>query len=351
MDSFVPGSSVYKYVLKQRLGAGCFGEVWLSYDNTIGRDVAVKIVRADGPLTVDKFKEAWIGNRFDHNNLVKVHYADVVNVGGENYIIITMDYLENGSILSQLNSCGFLPLPRALMVMRNILFGLDYLHNTGFYHNDIKPSNILVGSAGQAVLSDYGITRAAGETSDVLSYYLHQAPEILSGGNAGILTDIYQCGLTAFRLFCGVGLLDAKWNRDGAVKYNADILSGKLVSVKSFPEFVPSQIRHIILKSTSLNPADRYQSAIDMRRDFEKLSYSGFWDADAKNQLIGRRLNNNNTYVYDENPSKGKTIDFEAKVLYPSGMINRVTQFCKTKVSKSELSKVRQKFIKWVITS
>ena len=351
MDSFVPESSVYKYVLKQRLGAGCFGEVWLSYDNTIGRDVAVKIVRADGPLTVDKFKEARIGNRFDHDNLVKVHYADVVNVEGENYIIITMDYLENGSILSQLNSRGFLPLPRALMVMRNILFGLDHLHNMGFYHNDIKPSNILVGGAGQAVLSDYGITRAAGETSDVLSYYLHRAPEILSGGDVGILTDIYQCGLTAFRLFCGVGLLDAKLKRDGAAKYNADILSGKLVSVKSFPEYVPSQIRHIIIKSISLNPVDRYQSAIDMRRDFEKLAYSGFWDSDASNQLIGRKIHNKNSYVFSEIPSKDRTFDFEAKVVYPSGKSNRVTQFCKTRLSKSELSKVRHEYIKWVITS
>ncbi len=351
MSPFVPGSSVYKYVLKRRLGAGFFGEVWLSHDSTIGRDVAVKIVKADGPITVDKFKEARIGNRFDHDNLVKVHYADVVNVGGANYVIITMDYLKNGSIVSQVNSCGFLPLPKALLVMRSVLFGLDHLHYMGFYHNDIKPSNILVGGAGQAVLSDYGITRVADEVTDVQCYLLHRAPEILSGGNANILTDIYQCGLTAFRLFCGVGLLDAKWSRDGESKYNDDIRSGKLVSKSDFPEFVPWQIRRIILKAISLNSADRYQSAIDMRRDFEKLVYSGFWDADANNQLIGRKRKNENTYVYNEIPTRYKMFDFEAKIIYPSGKINRVTQFYKQGLSKVELAKVRREYIKWVITS
>lgn len=351
MSIFSPGFSVYKYVLKHRLGTGCFGEVWLSHDNTIGKDVAVKIVKADGPLTLGKFKEARIGNRFNHDNLVKVHYADVVNVGGVDYIIIAMDYLKMGSILSHVNSCDFLPLPRALSVMRSILFGLDHLHHMGFHHNDIKPSNILVGEAGQAVLSDYGISRRADETSAVQCYKLHQAPEILSGGNTSICTDIYQCGLTAFRLFCGVGLLDAKWNKDGEAKYNSDILFGNLVSQNSFPEFIPTQIRHIILKAISLTPADRYQSAIDMRRDFEKLSYSGFWDSDANNRLIGRKIRNKNFYVFDEIPSKDRTFNFEAKVIYPSGKISKISRYCKQGLSRSELSKMRRAFIKWVITS
>lgn len=351
MSLFVSGTPIYKYVLKQRLGAGCFGEVWLSHDNTIDKDIAVKMVKADGPLTIDKFKEARIGNRFDHDNLIKVHYADVVNCSGDNFIVIAMDYLENGSILSQLNSRGFLPLPRALEVMRNILFGLDRLHYMGFYHNDIKPSNILVGGTGQAVLSDYGVSLRADEATNMPSYCLHRAPEILAGGNISILTDIYQCGLTAFRLLSGVDLLEAKWNSEGEAKYNEDIQYGKLVTPQSFPEFIPSQIRHIILKATSPDPGGRYQSAIDMQRDFEKLSYSGFWDSNEHNQLIGRKIQNGNVYVYDEIPSKNKTFDFEAKVEYESGKVHKILQFCRRGISKTELLKVRRAYMKWVITS
>ena len=350
MSAFVPGFCVYKYTLKHRIGTGCFGEVWLSHDSTIDRDVAVKIIKADGPLTVEKFKEARIGNRFDHDNLVKVHYADVVNIEDIDYIIIAMDYLRTGSILSQLNSCGFLPLPQALKVMRNILFGMDYLHRMGFFHNDIKPSNILVGTAGQAVLSDYGISRRFDETTEVPCYKLHEAPEILAGGNASICTDIYQCGLTAFRLFCGEGILKAKWNREGEVGYDESIKFGKLVCSGDFPEFVPIRVRQIILKAISLNPSDRYQSAIDMQRDFERLSYPGYWTTDENNQLVGRD-NLGKEYIFYDIPLKDGLFDFSAKVKYPSGLTRRIDRFCKRKISKKEVLGIKKSFIKWVINT
>lgn len=346
---FTPNCQIYKYTLKLCLGAGFFGEVWLADDNTISKEVAVKIIKAEGPITVEKFKEARIGSRFDHDNLVKVHYADVVNYEGRNYIVIAMDYLCAGSIVTHLNSRGFLPLPRAMAVMRNVLFGMDHLHHLGFFHNDVKPSNILVGAAGQAVLSDYGISRRFDETTKVPCYKLHEAPEIMAGGNASICTDIYQCGLTAFRLFCGEGILEAKWNREGEVSYNESIKFGKLVCSGDFPEFVPTRIRQIILKAISLNPSDRYQSAIDMQRDFEKLSYPGYWSADENNQLVGRD-NQGKTYTFDYIPLKDGFFDFSAMVTYPSGKTNRILRYCKQGISRSELSKRRHAFIKWVIT-
>ena len=346
-EFFATNCQVYKYTLKQRLGAGFFGEVWLAYDNAISKDVAVKIIKADGPITVEEFKEARIGNRFDHDNLVKVHYADVVDVGGRNFIVIAMDYLCEGSIVMHLNSRGFLPLPKALLVMRNVLFGIDHLHHLGFFHNDIKPSNILMGTAGQAVLSDYGISRRADDITNVQSYKLHCAPEILAGGNVSVCTDIYQCGLTAFRLFCGVGLLDAKWCKEGEGKYNQEIKLGKLVSKNDFPEFVPTRIRRIILKAISPNPRDRYQSAIDMRRDFEKLYYKGYWSSDEHNNLIG--FQGKNVYSFDEIPIGKGLVNFCARVTYPSGQVNRITQFCKRNLARNELAKVRRKYIQWVI--
>lgn len=344
---FTPNRQIYKYILKRCLGAGFFGEVWLAEDETISKEVAVKIIKADGPLTVEKFKEARIGSRFDHDNLIKVHYADVVNVAGSNYIVIAMDYLPAGSIVTHLNSRGFLPLPRAMSVMRNVLFGMDHLHHLGFFHNDIKPSNILVGTAGQAVLSDYGISRRFDETTEVPCYKLHEAPEILAGGNASVCTDIYQCGLTAFRLFCGVGILDAKWSKEGEDKYNEEIQLGKLVSKMDLPEFVPARIRRIILKAISPNPSDRYQSAIDMQRDFEKLYYRGYWSSDENNNLIG--FQGKNVYSFDEIPVGKGRLDFCARVTYPSRQVNRITQFCKRNLTKNELAKVRRKFMQWVI--
>lgn len=76
--SLNPGDKIYKYELKQPLGAGGFGYVWLAFDSTINKEVALKILPPT--TTIDeRLKEARIGNQLAHDNLVKVHYADVVN--------------------------------------------------------------------------------------------------------------------------------------------------------------------------------------------------------------------------------------------------------------------------------
>lgn len=350
VSEFYEGSQVYKYVLKRNLGAGCFGEVWLAHDDTINKDVAIKMIRQSGPLTMDKFKEAWIGNRFDHPNLIKVHYADVVKVASGNlYFIIVMDFLAAGAITGRLNSRGFMPLPDTLHVMRNVLFGLDHLHRAQFFHNDIKPSNILIGHMGQAVISDYGVTRQPGETTDLQCYYLHRAPEIYAGKDASVQTDLYQSGLTMYRLLCGDGVLGRYWQEVGETNYIKAVMGGSLVSDKVFPDYVPTRVRSIIKKAVAVNPEERFHSAIQMQQELEKLSYPGFWTADENDMLIGRKSATDNVYLFEEGAVGGGLYQFTAKIRYPSGKVNKLGRFCKTKINQKDLVKIRRMYIKWVV--
>ena len=350
VTDFCVGDQIYKFRLIRKLGAGSFGEVWLVHDDTINNEVALKIIKPNGPLTINQFKEAQIGNRFNHGNLIKVHYADVVTdpIRGT-FIVIAMDYLKRGSILADLNSRGFMPLANAIHVMRNVLFGLDHLHRLNFYHNDIKPGNILIGGAGQAVLSDYGIARRTDDVSGMECYKLHMAPEVHAGGLASVSTDIFQCGMTAFRLFCGDGCLNEKWLALGEENYANAIANGRLITGRSFPDIIPTKVRRIILKAIAVNPADRYQSAIQMLKDFERLSYPGYWTADENNLLIGERNNSDNVYRYDEITIGGGLFNFEAKVQYPSGRINSISRFSRTKIHGATLEKARRAYYKWVV--
>lgn len=347
------GETIYKYSLIRELGSGCFGEVWLAYDATIDRTVAVKIIAASGPITIDRFKESRIGNHFDHANLVKVHYADIYNHNGQQLIVIAMDYLRHGSIQSAVNSMGFLPLPSAIQYMRNILFGLDHLHHLNFFHNDIKPNNILLGEAAQAVLTDYGVTCTPTDsgTNRVQSYLLHRAPETQNARTINALTDIYQCGLTAFRLFCGIGLLEDMHSSLGETSYIAALSSGNLIGDRNFPAFIPSKIKNIIRKSIALNPNDRYQTAMEMLRDFEQLSYPGYWTSDACNNLIGKKRNSSHEYSFEVIPSAKNEFNFIARVKYPSGTINTISKFSKNGISKSEKQKLQKAFFKDIIES
>lgn len=344
------GNQIYKFTLARLLGAGCFGEVWLAHDNSIDKDVAVKIIDPRGVVSIDSFKEARIGNRFDHANLVKIHYADLANDNsGRTFIIIAMDYLQKGSVINCLNSRGFLPLKDALQVMRNVLFGLDHLHRLNFYHNDIKPGNILIGDAGQAILTDYGIARTRDDHSEVQCYLLHRAPEIAMGGATTVQTDIFQCGMTAFRLLCGDSLLPDLWKTLGKERYAEAIARGTLITKKNFPCFIPSRVRRMILKAISINAKDRYNSAYQMLQELEKLAYLGFWTADANNQLIGKRFDSENAYRFECLPVGGGLYRFAACVKYPSGREVVISKFSKGKISKVEMTKVKKEFVDWVI--
>ena len=120
--------------------------------------MALKILEASFEPIAKTLDEARIGNKFNHKNLLPIHYADVYRHNGKTYTLISQEFFQNGDITNYLNSNNFLPLPEVLKILQDILFGLEYLHNGGYYHNDIKPANILLDDKRNGVLADYGIS-------------------------------------------------------------------------------------------------------------------------------------------------------------------------------------------------
>ena len=119
---FNPGDNIYKFTLIKKLG-GNFGEVWHALDNSISKEIALKILEPSFEPIAKLLDEARIGNKFSHKNLLPIHYADVASVGGKTYTLISQEYFKNGAITKHLNSHNFLPLPQALKVLQDILFG------------------------------------------------------------------------------------------------------------------------------------------------------------------------------------------------------------------------------------
>ncbi|GAB6283760.1 MAG: hypothetical protein STSR0008_25710 [Ignavibacterium sp.] len=129
---FNQNDELYKYQLKQFIGGGNFGDVWLATDTQILADKAIKIFDSSLKPFAEFLNEARIGNRLDHSNLVKIHYSDIVayELEGETkpYVIIAMDYYSNGSVVDHLNSLNFYPINDSIKLIINVLSGLEYLH-------------------------------------------------------------------------------------------------------------------------------------------------------------------------------------------------------------------------------
>lgn len=349
--TLVPGLKLYKYQLISKIGVGGFGEVWLAQDLAVQREYAVKILQP-GVSVDQRLREAQIGNRLEHNNLVYVHQADVVPVSGEHAVILAMDYQPNGSVETLSNPAGYLPLPAVLRIARDILQGLEYLHARSFYHNDIKPGNILLGPQQQAMLSDYGITGVSANGAPVAApnaYVLHLAPEVVSTGNIGVSSDIFQVGMTLARLLIHLDHLRVIRAKVGPTQYEQDIAAGKLLKAKDFGSHIPAPVRRVILKAVHPDPAQRYSSALEMRRALEKLDYPGHWTVDPTGNEVG--MCGKHEFTHMVSPVAGGKFDITcSKRNVVSGKSQRVAQFCKRGLSQKQANEIVAKFKQFVVT-
>lgn len=346
--TYAPNTQIYKYHLVQKIGGGEFGEVWTADDRAINNRLAVKLLDQERCSIDERLLEAQIGNRLIHPNVVNIKNADVVSFGEPPtpVVIIAMPFYTNGSVASKVNAANFLDLDKALKCLIDVLRGLEYLHENGYYHCDIKPQNILIGNNNECILTDYGITchSPTHEAVSPRSLYLpHAAAESISENRYDARTDIYQLGLTAFRLINGISTVKGKFDKDRKA-FGQLILNGKVITDADFQPYVPHRLRRIILKATSLNPDVRYQSALEMRRELEKIYLRGGTVTANEHGRIAV-IHNGNSYFYETSSgTKNSSVFTALKENLSSHRVTKVSAYtCQVK-NQSDIKKAAQKF-------
>ena len=342
---YTSGNNIYKYSLENRIGGGNFGEVWTATDLALNTKVAVKLLDQSQYSIDERLLEAQIGNRLQHANVVNIKGADVIDVAGSPVVVISMPYFEKGSVVSQLNSLNFLDLQKIIKCVIDVLRGLEYLHENGYYHCDIKPNNILVGNQSEYLLTDYGITCYApdhGAVQPKQSYLPHIAPETISSNLYDTRTDIYQLGLTAFRLINGISEIRAEFDKDKA-GFTQKVIKGTIVASNKYKPYVPHSLRRIINKAVSLEPDNRYQTALEMRRALERIQVSGDCTGDSMGNLILSR--GVNTYRYEVVNIKKSIFSLTTyKRNLNSGNEVRFSKYCVKNLHEKDLKKQIQDF-------
>lgn len=327
------GDEIYKYRLDKKLGQGSFGQVWLATDKSIDSQVALKVLPAEFSRVAQILEEARNGHKVNHPNLLKIYYADIVptSTPGVAIVIIAQEYHHKGTIESELNSLNFLPLPRLLKILKDILLGLEYLHNGGIIHNDIKPGNILLDNYGNGILADYGISGISSDGSSIVAkaaYILHQAPESKLNNNIDIQTDLFQIGCTAYRLANSV----------------TD------TSFCNYQPYVPKRLISIIKKALNEDRMKRYSTALEIRRDLEKLYFPGYWDSASDGSLIGKGKKYD--YTFEVIPKSNNLFDYFAyQISRETNRVSKISRYCSKNISKREIQKCNSSFFEWVINN
>ena len=347
---FHSGQQFYKYHLKNPIGEGSFGRVWLADDRSVGCECAIKILKPEVNIS-NFFREAQIGHRFNHTNVVRVHYADIVRHDKTNYPILVMDYLANGSVTHLANLSSFLELPQVIQLGRDILSGLGYLHDSNLVHRDIKPGNVLTGTRGQGMINDYGITGQLqnGTLSGPTPVYtLHVAPEVLNRNPFTVQTDIYQVGLTLFRMLVGLDWLSRKHTKLGENAYRKAVIDGNLISRSDFPAYVPNRLCRIILKAVNSDLTKRFSSALEMRRELEKLEYPGYWTVTDDGEYVGH--NGNYEYSFEKKKIARTRYDIVARRRHNNSQrITCCTKFCGSNLTNSKANRGYDRFVRAVV--
>ncbi|BBY18988.1 serine/threonine-protein kinase [Mycolicibacterium litorale] len=270
------GEKIADYTVVRSLGSGGMGEVYLAQHPRLPRQDALKVlsaaVSADDEYRQRFHREAEIAATLWHPNIVSVH--DRGDVGG--LLWISMDYVQGtdaARLLAERYPNG-MPPDVVVRIITGVALALDYAHQRGLYHRDVKPANILIADPGtpdeRAMLADFGIARQAGDTGGLTGTNMtvgtvaYAAPEQLRGDHIDGRADQYALAATAYQLLTGTPPFT---HSNPAVVISAHLTAEPPAIGEVRPEL--SGLGPVIGRALAKSPDKRFDRCIDFARALE----------------------------------------------------------------------------------
>ena len=270
-----------RYDVGQVIGRGGMAEVYEGTDRRLNRRVAIKVLRPDlarDPMFQERFRrEAQSAAGLNHPNIVAIYDTgeDLIGEGANQVSIpyIVMEYVDGVTLRHMLNNGPRILPERALEVIAGVLAALDYAHRHGIVHRDIKPANIMINAHGDAKVMDFGIARAMSDaatsvtaTSAVMGTAQYLSPEQARGESVDARSDIYSTGCVLYELLTS----SPPFNGDSPVSIAYQHVNEAPKLPSSIDPSIPTTLDTIALTALTKSPANRYQTAAEMRFDIER---------------------------------------------------------------------------------
>jgi eukaryotic-like serine/threonine-protein kinase len=248
-----------RYRLIEPLGSGGMSVVWRAHDEVLDRQVAVKVLAADGVDSAARVRirsEARAAGRLAHPHITSVHdYGEMLDDSGNLVPYLVMEVVR-GPTLSERLASGRLPVRTALLIGAQVASALAAAHARGLVHRDIKPSNVILSPAGAKVM-DFGLAGVAGDTAEsgepvIWGTPAYLAPERLSSGEVVPASDVYALGLLLYRLLTG----GPPWKAETVTQM---LRAHQYVEPATLPplEGLPQSIAAICMQCLAKQPEDR----------------------------------------------------------------------------------------------
>ncbi|MFJ8812885.1 Stk1 family PASTA domain-containing Ser/Thr kinase [Amycolatopsis thermoflava] len=301
-----------RYELGDTLGYGGMSEVHHGTDVRLGREVAVKILRADlarDPQFQERFRrEAQNAAALNHPAIVAVYDTGEAQTEYGPLPYIVMEYVRGRTLRDIVKTEGPLSQKRAMEVMADVCAALDFSHRHGIVHRDVKPANVMITDQGAVKVMDFGIARAMHDgqaamtqTAAVIGTAQYLSPEQARGEGVDARSDVYAAGCVLFELITG----EPPFTGDSPVAVAYQHVREDPKAPSAVNPAVSAELDAIVLKALAKGPANRYQSAAEMRADLvrtlsgQRPSAPMVMTADERTQVIGGAPGHAADYDYD----------------------------------------------------
>ncbi|WP_343601813.1 Stk1 family PASTA domain-containing Ser/Thr kinase [Mycobacterium sp.] len=267
-----------RYELGDILGFGGMSEVHLARDVRLHRDVAVKVLRADlarDPSFYLRFRrEAQNAAALNHPAIVAVYDTGEAETAAGPLPYIVMEYVDGVTLRDIVHTEGPMPAQRAIEVIADACQALNFSHQHGIIHRDVKPANIMISTTGAVKVMDFGIARAIADggnsvtqTAAVIGTAQYLSPEQARGEAVDARSDVYSLGCVLYEILTG----EPPFVGDSPVAVAYQHVREDPVPPSQRHPRISAELDAVVLKALAKNPENRYQTAAEMRADLVRV--------------------------------------------------------------------------------
>jgi eukaryotic-like serine/threonine-protein kinase len=266
-----------RYEVGEILGFGGMSEVHLARDLRLHRDVAVKVLRADlarDPSFYLRFRrEAQNAAALNHPAIVAVYDTGEAETAAGPLPYIVMEYVDGITLRDIVQNDGPIPPQKAIEIIADACQALNFSHQHGIIHRDVKPANIMISRTGAVKVMDFGIARALADshsvtqTAAVIGTAQYLSPEQARGDSVDARSDVYSLGCVLYEIITG----EPPFVGDSPVAVAYQHVREPPVPPSGRHDGISPELDAVVLKALAKNPDNRYQSAAEMRADLVRV--------------------------------------------------------------------------------